>query len=166
MSLIPLFGHHEEVCAGQVELAVLSLFVNHDLRLLDVHDALADEIHIDVVQAHRALIRAADATKLQGIPFAHGLVYVMEAVGMILHGLDKSAATLSCSGVSSCCLASLWEWSSCATAPGGSPPISANAPTRASCNFIAISRTLLFTIFSVLVLFFFPALRDASELNA
>jgi hypothetical protein len=43
------------------------------------------------VQAHSALVRAADASELQGITFCLGCCYVFEPRGGIANDLDERA---------------------------------------------------------------------------
>lgn len=63
---VPRLGEYEIVDADQLEVAVRHRLIDDDLRTGRVQDATFHQVAVDVVEAHGAGIRAADAAELEG----------------------------------------------------------------------------------------------------
>src|SRR5579872_4210529 len=60
MQIRPSPGEHDVLDADQAQRAIRLRLVDQRLRLVSVEDSVLDAVHLDVVNAHRSHIRAAD----------------------------------------------------------------------------------------------------------
>src|SRR5437764_9191069 len=89
MLRIPRLGEDQIIGAGQFQSSVWLRLIEDDLRTCDVHDAVAHERVIHIVEAHRPKVVSADATELKAIPLAFGDFHVLEALSPLPDSLKK-----------------------------------------------------------------------------
>src|SRR5688572_5277665 len=87
--LVPGVREHQEIGADELQLSAPRRLVDHNLGLPRIALPLADEPEVDIVKAHRARVRAADATKQQVVTIRFGGRYVMIFLGRFAHDLDQ-----------------------------------------------------------------------------
>ena len=92
---VPAVREHQVIRANQLQAAVRHRLVNHDLRLRRIDLAVADERHVDVVDAHRAAILTADAAKHRRVAFGLCDVDVLEALRRLADDADQRVGARS-----------------------------------------------------------------------
>jgi hypothetical protein len=87
--VIPLLRINQKICPSQFQMSIGRWFIENDLGLGGVDDALAYQVHVNEMEPHGSLIGSAHATKTKGISFSLSLGDFMEAVGRVPNDLDK-----------------------------------------------------------------------------
>jgi hypothetical protein len=91
MLLIPRAGDNEIVGAGQFQAPVSLRLVENDLGMVDVHDTVAHQGVIHVVEAHRPEVVAAHATEFKVIPLVLGHLHILKAFGRFPNNSEQGA---------------------------------------------------------------------------
>ena len=91
MLLIPCAGDHEIVGSSQFDTTVRLRLVEDDLGTVDVHDSVADQSVIDIMETHRAKVVAAHATEFKAIPLVLGHPDILKSLRGFPNTFDQGA---------------------------------------------------------------------------
>jgi hypothetical protein len=89
--LIPRAGDNEIVGAGQFQASVLLRLVDDDLWTRDVHETVAHQSVIHVVEAHCPKVVSAHATEFKAISLVLGHLHILKALGRFPNNSEKGA---------------------------------------------------------------------------
>ena len=140
---VPRLGEYEIVGADQLEAAVRHRLIDDDLRTGRVQDSAFHQLAVDVVEAHRAGIRPADAAELEDVSLRHRDADVLEALGRIADDLEKGARLLDWSRF----VASICAWSSCAMTCEAPAPSMARASIECRIPLVNVEVFIVFSPF-------------------
>src|SRR5688572_20243956 len=91
---MPGVDEHEEVRANQATAAVRQRLVNNDLGATRIQYSVPNQLHVDVVQSHGAVVGPAHAAEEQLISVRHRYVDVVKAPCGFANRADELARML------------------------------------------------------------------------